>query len=621
MDMTGLTGRLCALVRAVILLSVVAIFSMHLWAQPADDDDDDESDVSFARLAIRYDARGKADVTFYLFGDIQNWGTIQAALEQALHCPAGSLVHPLPNPTLPKYLKSRTAKEQAQHEKYAERWRKSTLQGECSAAMTRRGLLLFTDIPLASLTAELKRGGAQKLSVRVTYPKSKFSEQTPGTKQPWDVDSQDQPHSVITELYSNANYLLDVGAASPKEIHLAFGLRMQDAIRAAILPAVFLLSPILICLWMRRAAIRDAKTDPTGAWFSYFRVLMWCGNCLLLIWMLGHTIRQGLEVLASYYTAGSNGGAVAISLGILMLPPWIAFFICILLSYEVYVHVRGNTWTRGEFIANQSLAIASQLLPLMCFLAAMGMISVNGQVSMALFIIGAYATYTTCRWLIVKVSGTCLEPLTTGELRDHVFELAKKAAVEVRQVFVMPAGKSQMENAFASRNHLVFFTDYLLNRLNKREVSAVAAHEITHIQRKHPTWKVAAFVALLLSPQILDVETHKRRLPLLDYLRQQNWTGRPAGRSEFVGLCPLHQETRPSFYVNIRKNVFYCHGCGQGGNLIRFVQLSRHLSFRQSLVGLEPQTKIDVLGCSFDVHNPSPRLHNSVQASTASSTP
>ena len=88
-----------------------------------------------------------------------------------------------------------------------------------------------------------------------------------------------------------------------------------------------------------------------------------------------------------------------------------------------------------------------------------------------------------------------------------------------------------------------------------------------------------------------DLEELKQRLPLLDYLRQQNWTARPTGHGpEFVGLCPLHPETQPSFYVNARKNLFYCHGCGQGGDLIRFVQLSQHLSFRQSLTYLEQQS-------------------------------
>jgi DNA primase len=87
-----------------------------------------------------------------------------------------------------------------------------------------------------------------------------------------------------------------------------------------------------------------------------------------------------------------------------------------------------------------------------------------------------------------------------------------------------------------------------------------------------------------------DLERLKHRLSLLEYLRQQNWTGLPAGHSgELVGLCPLHSETRPSFYVNVRKNVFYCHGCGRGGDLIRFVELSRHLSFRQTLTYLGQQ--------------------------------
>src|ERR1700735_1542632 len=87
-----------------------------------------------------------------------------------------------------------------------------------------------------------------------------------------------------------------------------------------------------------------------------------------------------------------------------------------------------------------------------------------------------------------------------------------------------------------------------------------------------------------------DLEQLKQRIPLLTYLQRHHWSGRPAAvRSEFVGLCPLHEDTRPSFYVNPRKNLFYCHGCGQGGDLIRFVQLSQQLSFGQSLAYLEPQ--------------------------------
>jgi DNA primase len=85
-----------------------------------------------------------------------------------------------------------------------------------------------------------------------------------------------------------------------------------------------------------------------------------------------------------------------------------------------------------------------------------------------------------------------------------------------------------------------------------------------------------------------DLQQLKQRISLLEYLQRRNWTPRRAGsRQEFVGFCPFHAETRPSFYVNARKNLFYCHGCERGGDLIRFVELSEHLSFRESLVYLK----------------------------------
>jgi DNA primase len=87
-----------------------------------------------------------------------------------------------------------------------------------------------------------------------------------------------------------------------------------------------------------------------------------------------------------------------------------------------------------------------------------------------------------------------------------------------------------------------------------------------------------------------DLQYLKQRVTLLDYLRRRNWTARQIGsHKEFVGLCPLHPESRPSFYVNAAKDVFYCHSCGRGGDLIRFVQLSLNLSFHETLAHLKQE--------------------------------
>jgi DNA primase len=87
-----------------------------------------------------------------------------------------------------------------------------------------------------------------------------------------------------------------------------------------------------------------------------------------------------------------------------------------------------------------------------------------------------------------------------------------------------------------------------------------------------------------------DLAQIKQQMPLLDYLRGLGWSARQAGsQPEFVGLCPLHQETQPSFYVNTAKNLFYCHGCGRGGDLFRFVQFYFSLSFAQSVAHLHQE--------------------------------
>jgi len=64
------------------------------------------------------------------------------------------------------------------------------------------------------------------------------------------------------------------------------------------------------------------------------------------------------------------------------------------------------------------------------------------------------------------------------------------------------------------------------------------------------------------------------KISLLEFLAERGWRPlRDEGREEVAGLCPLHKDSHPSFYVNRRKQVFYCHGCGTGGGLRKLMGL------------------------------------------------
>ncbi len=57
----------------------------------------------------------------------------------------------------------------------------------------------------------------------------------------------------------------------------------------------------------------------------------------------------------------------------------------------------------------------------------------------------------------------------------------------------------------------------------------------------------------------------------------------PLGRGRLMGLCPLHEDHEPSFLVDPHKNLFYCYGCGRGGDVIRFAELYHQVKFPQAL--------------------------------------
>jgi DNA primase len=62
--------------------------------------------------------------------------------------------------------------------------------------------------------------------------------------------------------------------------------------------------------------------------------------------------------------------------------------------------------------------------------------------------------------------------------------------------------------------------------------------------------------------------------------------------ARFVGRCPFHEERTPSFSVNAHDKLFYCFGCGKGGDVITFVRETEQLDFAEAVEWLAERFRV-----------------------------
>jgi DNA primase len=86
------------------------------------------------------------------------------------------------------------------------------------------------------------------------------------------------------------------------------------------------------------------------------------------------------------------------------------------------------------------------------------------------------------------------------------------------------------------------------------------------------------------------IEEIKSRVDIVE-LASEYLTLKKAGRN-FIGLCPFHQEKTPSFTVNRDKQIFYCFGCGEGGNVITFLMKISDKTFPEAIKDLAEKTGV-----------------------------
>src|SRR6266508_3396389 len=79
-----------------------------------------------------------------------------------------------------------------------------------------------------------------------------------------------------------------------------------------------------------------------------------------------------------------------------------------------------------------------------------------------------------------------------------------------------------------------------------------------------------------------DIQAVRERTDLVKVVGQY-LTLKKAGHDSMVGLCPFHPEKTPSFSVSPSKQVYYCFGCGEGGDAVKFLTRVESLTFPEAI--------------------------------------
>ena len=80
----------------------------------------------------------------------------------------------------------------------------------------------------------------------------------------------------------------------------------------------------------------------------------------------------------------------------------------------------------------------------------------------------------------------------------------------------------------------------------------------------------------------------------IDEVVREYVTLKSAGGGSLKGLCPFHDERSPSFHVTPSRGMWYCFGCGEGGDVLGFVQKIDHLSFAETVEKLAEKTGVEL---------------------------
>lgn len=293
-------------------------------------------------------------------------------------------------------------------------------------------------------------------------------------------------------------YLPRNSAETPASVSFQFGYSRAYAIRLVGILGSLLLLPIAFTFWFRRRALDAPDEAKTAVSFAYRRFISRTAIWGSLVWWTAMDLLHADDFVRFQFAFSSwNDGFMGTIFPwvLLWIPPTAVYFLCLSLSLPMRT-LRGTEQTQKQILNESFWSVAQFVLPISLLVLGIAEIFNSPRIGVLLIAANVIAgKFATSRF--ARAHGLELCALNSGDLRDRAFAMAQEAKTKLHQLYILPAERNRTANACAHVAQNIFVTDYLIKNLNKSEVDAVVAHEITHLQRKHGARRMTAMYAAI----------------------------------------------------------------------------------------------------------------------------
>jgi Zn-dependent protease with chaperone function len=112
-----------------------------------------------------------------------------------------------------------------------------------------------------------------------------------------------------------------------------------------------------------------------------------------------------------------------------------------------------------------------------------------------------------------RAEGMKFNLLKYGELRNRAFKMAGQMGVTIARVYMVPAGKAHLTNAYGMSN-AIGLTDNLGKYLSKAQVDSVLAHELAHVKLRHARKHLLLVLGIFSAMTVLFFRFAQHALPM-----------------------------------------------------------------------------------------------------------